>query len=398
MSRGAVATAMLLALFLVGILLTGYAVLDSGNAREQKTRAHSSSDLKFMVGGGEIKHNSILIDKYENDRVVLSIRQPIAEAELFRYLKFDLSPVEPGEGVSQFFWRRPGGNEIDTHLLEDNPLDIVDLQRLEGWEGAISEYGFIFQDASKRPLELSGISFEPATVKNNLLSLFSDWLQFEIWQQHSVNYLKPKLAGNHLPLVWIVALWAGLATIFYLTLSWLKKHPVEPLGIIVILLTGWILLDMRWIYNLARQANITQQNYWGKSEEQKYRAGLDGSYYAYAERLKKQVLPGEISNIFILNDDPAGRSYRRGKLQYFLAPHKVFNHDRNPRMDYARAGGYLLLLIPASGITFDPDRQLLMWNGSSLAADLVDRDPLGYLFRLHDIIPHESKLMRNPSD
>lgn len=390
--------ACLIAFLVVALLLVGYAVLESANYPGHAGRAHAMSDFRIVLGTGDIQRDRIVIDPPKGGRTILSVQRPIADAAEFGYLKFDLAPLSAGEGLPLFFWRRVGIKAIDSFPLEENPLDIIELKRLKNWKSAISEYGFIFDAGSGQSYELAHLSLQAVTAVNVLQSMLSDWLEFEIWQQHSVNYVKARVAASSLPLLWVVVLWSGLGIVFYLLLAKFGNKAIEPKQLLFILLAGWLVMDARWLYNLMRQGEITQHLYWGKTEQQKYMAGTDAAYYAYAERLKSHILPAEPAPVFIIHDKPAGNVYHRVKLQYLLAPHNIFNQDQAPREEYARVGGYILVLKPTPGVVYDQQRQMLQWGRSSLPAELVDQDPIGYLFRLRDIIQSDSNVEREISD
>jgi len=149
-----------------------------------------------------------------------------------------------------------------------------------------------------------------------------------------------------------------------------------------ILLLGWMLLDVRWLYSLVQQAQITSTVYAGKSLDEQYRSSMDADYYSYFQRLIKQILPGSPQFIYVLD---SSNDYYRAKVPWLLAPHNTFNLDQYPRPEYAVKGGYVLILEQIPDLWYDRLTHSLRWGPqASLPVDLVDRDPLGELYRIRN--------------
>jgi hypothetical protein len=264
--------------------------------------------------------------------------------------------------------------------LEENILDHLELERSRHWHGDITEFGFMFQSNDEQPWYLRRVAFLPDAPENSLLSIFSDWLEFEPWAQHSAHFINGGAGKSRWSLGVLVAGWIFLSLLIYWLLAGMAGHRPDGKRVAAILLLGWILMDARWLYNLLQQAQVTKQVYAGKSLDQQYRAGVDADYFAYFQRLVNEVLPGEPQILYVLDNNT---DYYRAKVPWLLAPHNVFNQNRYPRPAYAAKGGYVLVLEEIPGLQFDRFGGALRWGrDNQLPVQRVDQDPLGVLYRI----------------
>ena len=204
------------------------------------------------------------------------------------------------------------------------------------------------------------MAFHPDTPgKIRCSSILSDWLEIEIWSQHSAHFINGGAANSRWSLGILVAGWVFLSLLLYVVMAGMAEQPLDGKRMAVILLLGWMLLDVRWLYNLLQQAQVTREVYAGKTLDQQYRAGIDADYYSYFQRLVTQVLPKEPQILYVLDNKT---DYYRAKVPWLLAPHNVFNLDSYPRPEYALKGGYVLVLEKIPGLRLDPFSGALRWH------------------------------------
>uniref|UniRef100_UPI003AF861A0 hypothetical protein n=1 Tax=Thiolapillus sp. TaxID=2017437 RepID=UPI003AF861A0 len=92
------------------------------------------------------------------------------------------------------------------------------------------------------------------------------------------------------------------------------------------------------------------------------------------------VLPETPQFIYVLDNRT---TYFRAKTPWFLAPHNVFNVDSYPRHEYAKKGGFILILHPVPGLKYDPGTRSLRWGKKeNLPVSPVYLDPLGALYQI----------------
>ncbi len=376
-------SALLLAALLLGGTITAFLNLQApAKAITGKPTPVAIESFRFMMGGGRQEHGTLIVDQYTDGKAVISNLQGLENSGRFRYLQFQLLPAKLIDDLPLFFWRSAKTGQLHTMALEENILDHLDLKRHKQWSGPVSEYGFIFSEKNGQHWTLREFSFSPDTLEQRYLSIFSDWLEFEVWSQHSINFIYGGATNGRLSIVVVVGAWVLLGLLIYSLLMRRKRQPVNAGKIAAALLFGWMLLDARWLFNLFQQTQLTRNIYAEKALAERYEAGLDADYYQYFQRLKNEVLPAEPQFIYVLDKN---RNYFWAKTPWWLAPHNVFNQDSYPRQKYSEKGGYVLILHPIPGLRFDQHTQTLRWdNGGSLPVTPVYLDPLGALYKIRE--------------
>ena len=158
----------------------------------------------------------------------------------------------------------------------------------------------------------------------------ADWLQqrwhtatsFEGVQIYTINRLYGGPRETALPVSLIAALWAGIAALLWLGWRGLRRQPLTlaPLGLLV--LVAWLVLDVRWQWDLWQQLHLTHQQFAGQTAEQK-RLREQPEFAAITYQLAQAVLERTA-------DDPEQRyfivsanRYWRYRVAYFLYPRNV---------------------------------------------------------------------------
>ena len=158
----------------------------------------------------------------------------------------------------------------------------------------------------------------------------ADWLQqrwhtataFEGIQPYTINQLRGGAGATALPVGLIAALWVGIAALLWLGWRGLRRQPLTlaPLGLLV--LVAWLVLDVRWQWDLWQQLHLTHQQFAGQTTEQK-RLREQPEFAAITYQLAQTVLERTA-------DDPDQRyfivssnRYWRYRVAYFLYPRNV---------------------------------------------------------------------------
>jgi hypothetical protein len=173
-----------------------------------------------------------------------------------------------------------------------------------------------------------------------------------------------------LPLPFLLAAAGPLAA--GLSLLLLRKVPRPspfPLVVGAIFVTAWLLCDLRWEWNLARQALATQQQYGGKDWREKHLAAEDGPLFDVIEKVRGK-LPPPPARVFVA----AEAHYFRDRAAYHLYPHNVLfdpYRDTLPPAGALRAGDYFVVYL-RRGVQYDPSAQRLRFpDGATLAAEML---------------------------
>ena len=154
-------------------------------------------------------------------------------------------------------------------------------------------------------------------------------------------------------------------------------------AIVIMFMMAWFALDGKWQVNLWRQLADTKYLFAGKSHHEQHLAAEDAKLYVYAERLKDSFLPKRPVRLFILGSK--WRDYIRLRLMYYLLPHNIYNYGKYPDSKLIKNGDYVLVLNPIEGVFYSEKDKSIHYGkyGGILKAILVDRTPLGTLYKIN---------------
>ena len=143
---------------------------------------------------------------------------------------------------------------------------------------------------------------------------------------------------------------------------------------------AWMVLDLRWTMNLARQVDATAAAYAGKDWRERHLAAEDGPLFAFIEKVREK-LPASPARVIVVAD----ADYFRGRGAYHLYPHNVYFDPRQntlPAPSTLRSGDYLVV-YQRRGVQYDASLQRLRWDGGEpVAAELLVTGPGAAAFRI----------------
>jgi len=167
--------------------------------------------------------------------------------------------------------------------------------------------------------------------------------------------------------------WFGLA-------RYLARTMALPEVLATLFVAAWLLLDARWMWDLARQAGVTARIYAGLGWRDRHLAAEDGPLFAFIENVRAK-LPADPVRVFMNAD----AHYFRDRGAYHLYPHNVFFEpymNTIPESSRLRSGDYFVV-YQRRGVQFDPGAQRLRWDGGEpIAAELLLTAPGAALFRI----------------
>ena len=133
---------------------------------------------------------------------------------------------------------------------------------------------------------------------------------------------------------------------------------MSALTMAAIVMSGWMVLDLRWQWNLAANAISSLNDFVGRDLSGKRLMGVDSEFEKIAVDIRAQVTPQ--SRLFIFAQDPGVA----GRLGYLLLPAKIYydiTQQGLPPADRFKTGD-LLLFHRKPGVRYSPEKKELLWD------------------------------------
>jgi len=342
---------------------------------------YPATELNFAFGSGHPDQDHMLVDGFANGYALLSSGPVNIQASAYPVLKYEWVPPRAHQEAA-FFWRQKGqpDNVIRTDITTSG-THLIDLSTETDWQGEIIEFGFLIAGAQGDAVAIGPATLRADSLPSRLRLMWQAWTTFEERSQQSINFLQGGDYRQVVPLPLLVIAW--LLTGVLIMRVWPKKEKLAThsqsklVFFCLLLLAGWMLLDIRWTANSYKQASLSMQTQWQADDEQRLLNGLDGEIYQYVQRLKKDVLGDTPARILIIGDENA-IDYYLLRAKYHLLPHSVdvvggFNKHLSPE-----SIDYVIFFGPAEGIEKAPGRSRF-WHPFLVE---IDKGPWGVVFRV----------------
>lgn len=375
--------------------------------------------LLYYLGSGLVAAYPPLIWQGPSMTVVVGESRPVAEGleiqpvnnvVFFRFspkgfmarpystLVWRMIGIDPTQDV-RLIWQIQSDSSKTQELslqLEELQSGHVALRAQPGWEGYVVSLGLLVRGSFPQSLRVEQVELHPEVLGAGALidQAWQEWTTAEYWSLRSVNYISGTPYRALFPPVVVTAIWIGLSATLYGfgLLAWPQRRwHFSPL--IVLVLIGWGLLDLRWQLDLAQRSVTTVQRFFGKNAVDKNLAANDGDLFRFLQKIRS-YLPVQPGRIFVINNNPAHRNVARDymtlRTRYHLQPHNSFIdiHD-GLQLGKARPGDYILILqsgpgtgIEAAGLHYDSGQVWLKWESGGLPVEAIDSEPLGHLLRV----------------
>jgi len=230
-------------------------------------------------------------------------------------------------------------------------------------------------------VQFNGVAAKAMGAGELLRDRAAEWLSFEGWSGTSLNTITGGAIVQDLPLPVLLAAAGALAMLAsFLLLRLRALRAPWPIAVAVIFLAAWFVADLRWEWNLARQAVVTHDQYAGKDWRDKHLAAEDGQLFEFIEKARAK-LPATTSRVFVVGE----QHYFRDRAAYHLYPQNVYFE---PYRDVLPPGGALhpgdfLVVYRRRGIQYDPSaRRLRLPDGTTLDAELLLAERGGAVFAI----------------
>jgi len=339
--------------------------------------------FRFVLGRGEIADSLLVVNQFVNGAAVLSYYTDKLSAKDFALLKYQSPDGSAGNVSAAFFWRA-GSNPRDTPriYLSNETRGFIELDRVPAWDGEIKEIGLVVFGQPGDELRLADIQLVSRSLSDQWTLMWRKWVQFEPWSQRSINFLSGGFDGQWMSLTALIMAWVLLSCFMYAGYLVKSKQSFNLLVPFILIIIGWVALDIKWSLNLTKQAQATIATYNGKTQDQKLTDDPAGILFTLAETLKKKHLPSKPARIVLLKDS-VPNDYFRLRAQYYLAPHNVYNRDRLPRKRMKNSQNYLLQLGDIDGLSYKGVSGQLRWGDhQSLLVEELYSSTQGKLFLL----------------
>jgi hypothetical protein len=290
----------------------------------------------------------------------------------YRSVAWEASGV-PAEADVRMLWRTDYApstlNSVRVSVVAGR-LQPVDVFAQPTWLGRIDGIALVIRTPLAQPMSVRRVSANPLGAMDLLRDRAGEWLAFEPWMGTSINVVAGGAGVQDVPLPPFLAVAALLAMLGSLLL--MRRSPRYwsfPLAVGAIFVAAWLVSDIRWQWNLARQVAATRAQYAGKDWRDKHLAAEDGPLFAFIENVRAK-LPAEPGRVFMV----AEAHYFRDRGAYHLYPHNVYfdpYQDMPPPMAALRAGDYLVVYQPR-GLKYDATEQRLHFpDGTTVGVDVI---------------------------
>lgn len=335
--------------------------------------AWGARDLQVTRGAGRIVGNELhVLPNDPSGIIVVSVVTKFASADLAQVAWIAID-VPDGIEVSAL-WR----SDYKPEALNTLPLPALGGRLLPAavgkhaaWIGRIEGLALAFRGPIAEPIRIRGVIVRPQDAPEIAKERVREWFAFEGWTGTSINTITGGADLQDLPLPLLLAAAAALAGLVVAALRrWRPEaFPLGVLGsLVVFALAAWLLLDLRWAWNLARQVEQTAATLAFRGFDEKRLAVEDGPLYAFVAKAR-EAMPKEPARVFVVADS----HYFRGRAAYHLSPHRAFFDPRVnsvPAPEALRPGDWLFV-YQRKGVQYDPAQGKLRWNNlAPVAAEL----------------------------
>jgi len=364
--RLAVAFLMAACIVIVGVII----YLSAGSPdHAAEDMDYPASGLNFAFGSGHGQKEHMVVDGFANGYALLSSGTVSIMADSYKVMGYSWLPAGTA-GETAFFWRQEG--KAETVIRKELTVvgkRLLDLSAEPGWRGEIIEFGFLVAGQQGESIELGKISFSGNSLGNRLQMMWQAWTTFEQRSQQSINFIQGGEAQPVVSLPLLVMIWLFVVMLLLRFLP--GQKPDSPFVLLagLLLLTGWMVLDIRWTINSYRQTSVSLQA--------PPNSNLDDTLQEYVQRLKTQVIGEKISRILIVGEENA-IDYYLYRAKYHFLPHSAVVVGRFNRQLTPGTVAYVVYFGPPGSITKLPG-----WSQAWRSALVeIDRGDWGVVYRV----------------
>ena len=343
----------------------------------------SGAQMTITRGSGFSDGTNFIINATDpTGLAIVTIDTPTVHANDYRRIRWKALSIDP-EVTLTALWRSDAApGRINSAPLVPYGNDVVlALPQAPDWSGRIEGIALTINGTLRQPIFIQEARIEPIDMRTVVSDRLHDWFHFIHWSGLSIN---TAIGGPLEQPVWLtVAAAAVVLTAVGLCFAWGRRRlsaTALSLAVAAIIATGWLALDVRWLWSRLQQTQATAATYAGKSLREKHLSDIDGYVYAFAEQVILR-LPSTPSRVFVGADD----HYFGGRLAYQLYPHNAYmNHDTGalPPVERCKPGDFVVI-FRRKGVVYDPVNRMLSWDQQrAVPADVLIAHQGNAAFRL----------------
>ena len=324
-------------------------------------------DLTLPRGTGSVTNNELVVTGTDAaGQVYVSVTTDL-RARDYATIAWNARNL-PADAEVHFLWRSDYAPKKIFSVpvaVEAGRLLPVVLANDAGWLGHVTGIGLSIRGTLVQPFGIAGATAKPSGALGILSDRAGEWLAFERWRGTSINTIA---GGDELqPLSLPLLLAAAIALAGGVMLLRRRFRPASrtldvAAAIAIMFAVSWLVLDARWTWNLARQAQATLAQYGGKDWRGKHLAAEDGPLFEFVEKARAE-LPATPVRVFVGSE----ADYFRQRAAYHLYPHNVYAEPRQnalPPPNLVKPGDWVLVW-QRRGVQFNPTTGELRWDGGA---------------------------------
>lgn len=358
----------------------------SGPGTATATLVLTGEQLKLVAGEGGRTADGILIRRPPPGKpaMVLATAPPL-DADRFSHFSWDIEGLEPQQDLALIWLTNDEPNKPRLRKItrDERAVGFLQLGDDPTWRGQILKFGLLVPGKLAEPVLLKNLTLEgdAPTPLTALRSLAGDWTHQEPWTGRSINFhVGAPTKDRLLTPVLLVGLWVVLGSLLLLVLNRFSLTNHFLGGLTLLFLAGWLLLDLRWQWQLAIRLEETYEGYGRLTPDQRPGALPDAQVVTALDQLRK-ALPEEPSRIFLLSKNPS--DYLTLRVRYHLLPLRVFAADHLPTPEQVLAGDHILVLANPEVVRFDGTHKRLVDGEASLPVEPLGQvQGFGVLYRI----------------
>ncbi len=308
------------------------------------------SGLSFVVGQGQSGADGYVIEQYGDGVALLSSGPVSIDADRLDLLVLNLrmqAVIDDPNRAPAFFWRRQDEEETVSRLTLLGGDELVDLKTSEDWHGTVTEVGFLVLEDAGPAVTISGLRLENSEPMTVARLLAGEWFGYEPWTQRSAHSLTGGEERQHAPLPALVSVFvlltAGLA-------AWLGPRGRRVELVMIAILAGWVMLDIRWLGNRLQRAEKSLASL-SLSVESRLSDPELTRLDPWISRIL-DGLPDEHPQRILVLSDPEEPKYYAWRSKYQLLPHNAAVFPRLPSPEQVEGVDFIMVI----GDFMDPSK------------------------------------------
>ena len=286
-----------------------------------------AAGLQFAFGSGYPEQDVVQVDEFADGYALLSSGPVKVQADDLQVLQYTWKPRDQPAELA-FFWRQQrNATEVKRTEITAPGVALLDLSDEPDWKGEIIEVGYLVAGDGAHPVTVGHLVLKPADLTTRLKLVWQDWTTYELRSQQSINFLQGGARNQIVSLPVLLIIWLSITLLLlrlltgWLNVTWAGSTFLTVA--LVLFVSGWMLLDIRWTVNSYRNAHELLSSAAGSDPEQRSGNDLDGEIYKYIQRLKMDVIQsegsGKVNRILIIGDENA-IDYYLLRVKYHLLP------------------------------------------------------------------------------